>query len=104
MEASSALVIKARYGDILSRFHVKVVDLTMGRLMEKIFSLFKFAADTSIMLTYVDEDGDSVALVDDDDLNDVAKQSLNPLRIAVKLNAEMTGALPLSMWMPLEQF
>lgn len=50
------------------------------------------------MLTYVDEDGDSVALVDDDDLNDVAKQSPNPLRITVKLNAEKTGALPPPMW------
>lgn len=101
-----------RCGDILRRFNAKVVDaqlvLSMHGLIDKIFALFKFAADTSIMLTYVDEDGDSVTLVDDDDLNDVTKQSPNPLRITVKLNAEKTGALPPPMCVkgpliPLEQ-
>ncbi|XP_073058778.1 protein JOKA2-like [Primulina eburnea] len=94
MEASS-VVIKVKYGDILRRFNVKVVDgeldLSMGGLTEKIFSLFNFAPDTEIMLTYVDEDGDLVALVDDADLCDVVKQSLNPLRITVKINAEKNG-------------
>ncbi|KZV25680.1 hypothetical protein F511_04741 [Dorcoceras hygrometricum] len=94
MEAST-VVIKVKYGDILRRFSAKVVDgeldLSMGGLTEKIFSLFNFAPDTEIILTYIDEDGDSVALIDEDDLCDVVKQSLNPLRITVKLNAEKNG-------------
>lgn len=36
-------------------------------------------------MTYVDEDGDMVNLAADDDLDDVVKQSLNPLRITVNL-------------------
>ncbi|XP_073143375.1 protein JOKA2-like [Henckelia pumila] len=94
MEASS-VVIKVKYGDILRRFNAKVVDgeldLSMAGLTEKIFSLFNFAPNVEIILTYIDEDGDCVALVDDDDLCDVVKQSLNPLRITVKLNSEKNG-------------
>ncbi|XP_073023720.1 protein JOKA2 isoform X1 [Primulina eburnea] len=99
MEAST-LVIKVKYGDILRRFNAKVLDgeldCSMGGLTEKIFSLFKFAPDTEIILSYIDEDGDSVALVDDDDLCDVVKQSLNPLRITVKLSDEKNGT-PISL-------
>lgn len=66
----------------------------MRLLTEKIFSLLNFAPDTEIMLTYTDKDGASVALVDDDDLRNVVKQSLNPLKITVKLKAEKTCRYP----------
>nr|XP_043618014.1 protein JOKA2-like [Erigeron canadensis] len=39
-------------------------------------------------MKYVDEDGDLVMLASDDDLHDIVLQSLNPLRITVKLNKE----------------
>lgn len=58
----------------------------MDGLRVKVCGLFKFAAEADFTLTYVDEDGDIVTLVDDEDLRDAMSQSLNPLRIAVKLN------------------
>ncbi|KAK4350576.1 hypothetical protein RND71_029889 [Anisodus tanguticus] len=39
--------------------------------------------DAELTLTYVDEDADVVTLVDDEDLQDVMRQDLNPLRISV---------------------
>ncbi|KAL8529962.1 hypothetical protein ACS0TY_007146 [Phlomoides rotata] len=96
MAASSTIVIKVKYGDMLRRFNSPVVDdklvLNIDELRKKILSLFNFAPDTELMLTYLDEDDDVVALVDDDDLRDVVKQDLDPLRITVKLNDEKTGS------------
>lgn len=80
---------------MLRRFNASIVDeklfLNMDGLREKIVSLFSFAPETDFMLTYVDEDGDAVALVDDDDLRDVVKQGLNPLRVTVKVNDDKNG-------------
>ncbi|KAK4427087.1 protein JOKA2 [Sesamum alatum] len=94
MEAST-LVIKVKYGDMLRRFNAEIVDeelnLSMDGLRKKILSLFSLAPDTELMLTYIDEDGDVVTLVDDDDLHDVVKQALNPLRITIKVNAGKNG-------------
>ncbi|KAH6806685.1 hypothetical protein C2S51_031516 [Perilla frutescens var. frutescens] len=95
MEASFSVVIKVKYGDMLRRFNAPIVDdklfLDVVGLREKILSLFSFAPDTDLLLTYVDEDGDVVALVDDDDLRDVVKQGLNPLRVTVKVNDDKHG-------------
>ncbi|KAL0385136.1 UNVERIFIED_CONTAM: protein JOKA2 [Sesamum radiatum] len=95
MEASSTMVIKVKYGDMLRRFNAEIVEedlnLSMDGLRKKIRSLFSLAPDTELMLTYIDEDGDVVTLVDDDDLHDVVKQALNPLRITIKVNAEKNG-------------
>ncbi|KAK4438549.1 protein JOKA2 [Sesamum alatum] len=95
MEAASSVVIKVKYGDMLRRFNAVIVDeelgLSMDGLREKILSLFSFATDTVLMLTYIDEDGDVVTLVDSDDLRDVVKQGLNPIRITVKLSSEKTA-------------
>ncbi|KAL0417192.1 UNVERIFIED_CONTAM: protein JOKA2 [Sesamum latifolium] len=95
MEAASTVVIKVKYGDMLRRFNAPIVDeelgLSMDGLREKILSLFSFAPDTKLMLSYIDEDGDVVTLVDADDLRDVVKQGLNPIRITVKLSSEKTA-------------
>ncbi|KAL0441066.1 UNVERIFIED_CONTAM: protein JOKA2 [Sesamum radiatum] len=95
MEAASTVVIKVKYGDMLRRFNALIVDedlgLSMDGLREKILSLFSFAPDTELMLSYIDEDGDVVTLVDADDLRDVMKQGLNPIRITVKLSSEKTA-------------
>ncbi|CAI9757409.1 unnamed protein product [Fraxinus pennsylvanica] len=96
MEAST-VVIKIKYGDTLRRFIAKIIDeglnFNIEGLRMQIFFLFNFPVDTSLMLTYIDEDGDEVALVDDDDLRDVVRQALNPLRITVK-QARSSGNFP----------
>ncbi|KAL8256906.1 hypothetical protein R6Q59_028947 [Mikania micrantha] len=88
--ASSSIVIKVRYGDMLRRLNVSINDkklvLDMIMLKEKIRSLFSFGTNVEFTMTYVDEDGDTVTLADDDDLHDVVRQSLNPVRITVSLN------------------
>lgn len=79
----------------LRRFNAPVVDEKLGldidQLREKILYLFNFSPDTEITLTYIDEDGDVVTLADNEDLKDIVKQELDPLRITVKLNAERSG-------------
>lgn len=86
---------QVKYGDVLRRFNAPIVEeklsLNIAGLREKILSLFSFARDTDMMLTYVDEDGDVVALVDDDDLRDVVKQGLNPVRVTVKVTSDKNG-------------
>ncbi|KAK4394825.1 protein JOKA2 [Sesamum angolense] len=58
-EAASTVVIKVKYGDMLRRFNALIVDeelgLSMDGLREKILSLFSFAPDTELMLSYIDE-------------------------------------------------
>lgn len=86
----SSLVIKAKYGDTLRRFSVRVdennrLDLNMVGLRAKICSVFNFATDANFILRYVDEDGDLVNLVDDEDLHDVMRQQLKFLRIDVHM-------------------
>ncbi|BAT76031.1 Protein NBR1-like protein [Vigna angularis] len=87
----SALVIKVKYGDTLRRFTASVdeinrLDLDMVGLRQKICSIFGFSADANLVLRYVDEDGDLVTLVEDDDLRDVMRQQLKFLRIEVLMN------------------
>ncbi|XP_076929994.1 protein JOKA2-like isoform X2 [Bidens hawaiensis] len=88
--ASSSIVIKVKFGETLRRFNASVSDkklaLDIVQLREKIRMLFSFGSDVEFTMTYVDEDGDVVTLADDDDLHDVVKQSLNPVRITVNLN------------------
>ncbi|XWS51617.1 hypothetical protein CRYUN_Cryun12cG0192300 [Craigia yunnanensis] len=87
----SNLVIKVKYGDALRRFNAHIddgeqLDLNMAGLRAKIIGLFNFPFDTELTLTYIDEDGDVVTLVDDDDLCDVMRQRLKFLRIDVQLS------------------
>nr|XP_043618311.1 protein JOKA2-like [Erigeron canadensis] len=89
--ASSSIVIKVKYGETLRRFNASInndkkLALDAAMLREKIRGLFNFGSDVEFTMTYVDEDGDAVTLADDDDLHDVVRQSLNPLRITVSLN------------------
>lgn len=77
-----------KYGDTLRRLSARVdennrLDLNMVGLRAKICSIFNFTADANLILRYVDEDGDLVNLVDDDDLHDVMRQQLRFLRIDV---------------------
>lgn len=89
-------MIKVKYGETLRRFNARVnevgqLDLDVGGLRGKVIGLFNFAPDADVTLTYIDEDGDVVTLVDEEDLCDVMRQSLNPLRITVELKAERGG-------------
>ncbi|KAM7471253.1 hypothetical protein LguiA_009436 [Lonicera macranthoides] len=91
----STFVIKVKYEETLRRFNACVADgkfvFDMEGLKVKVLSLFNFAPNAKLTLTYLDEDGDEVTLADDEDLYDVVRQSLNPLRITVKLNTEKGG-------------
>lgn len=90
------MVIKVKYGDSLRRFNALVDEdeklvLDMAGLRAKILSLFNFPPDAELTLTYIDEDGDVVTLVDDDDLHDVMRQRLKFLRIDVQLSNDKAG-------------
>ncbi|CAF2027852.1 hypothetical protein Bca4012_080293 [Brassica carinata] len=94
MDSTSALVVKVSYGGVLRRFRVPVkangqLDLDMASLRGKIAALFNLPLDAGFSLTYSDEDGDVVALVDDNDLFDVTNQRLKFLKIDVQLNTGM---------------
>ncbi|KAK4362521.1 hypothetical protein RND71_017762 [Anisodus tanguticus] len=95
---ASSIVIKVKYEETLRRFNAAVIneklDLNMGGLRNKIIQLFSLAHDAELTVTYIDEDGDVVTLVDDEDLQDVMRQDLNPLRISVRLNAAERSGRP----------
>ncbi|CAL0306788.1 unnamed protein product [Lupinus luteus] len=87
----STIVIKVRYADTLWRYNAPVnennqLDLNMVGLKSKIRSHFNFAADSNLMLRYMDQDSDWVTLVDDDDLNDMMRQRLPYLRTDVHMS------------------
>lgn len=88
-------MIKVKYGETLRRFNARVADDKLGfnidGLNDKIFQLFNFPPNSELTLTYIDEDGDVVTLVDDEDLQDILRQDLDPLRISVRLNTEKLG-------------
>ncbi|CAN6987277.1 hypothetical protein IGI04_001441 [Brassica rapa subsp. trilocularis] len=91
MDSTTALVVKVSYGGVLRRFRVPFkangqLDLDMASLRGKIAALFNLSLDAEFSLTYSDEDGDVVALVDDNDLFDVTNQRLKFLKITVQSN------------------
>ncbi|XP_041996579.1 protein JOKA2-like [Salvia splendens] len=85
-----SVVIKVKYGNVLRRFNAPITDdklfVNMDRLREKILSLFSLAPDTDLMLTYLDEDDEVITLVDDNDLHDIVKQELDPVRVTLNVN------------------
>ncbi|XP_038894266.1 protein JOKA2 isoform X2 [Benincasa hispida] len=86
----STMVTKVRYGEMLRRFSVRVhengrLDLDINGLREKIRNLFSFSSDDDFTMTYIDEDGDVVTLVNDDDLHELMRQQLKFLKIDVHL-------------------
>lgn len=87
---ASSIVIKAKYGDTLRRFNANhnggQLDLDIEGLKSKVRSLFNFPPNAELTLTYIDEDQDVVALIDDNDIRDLVRQALNPVRINVQLN------------------
>ncbi|KAL0738917.1 hypothetical protein Bca4012_015127 [Brassica carinata] len=96
MDSTTSLVVKVSYGGVLRRFRVPFkangqLDLDMDALKGKIAALFDLPLDANFSLTYSDEDGDVVALVDDGDLFDVTNQRLKFLKINVKSNTDSTA-------------
>ncbi|KAK1363163.1 Next to BRCA1 protein 1 [Heracleum sosnowskyi] len=91
----TSIVIKVQYGETLRRFSSQIVDgkldLDMNALREKVHSLYSFPVGSELVLTYIDEDKDVVTLADEEDLDDIVRQSLNPLRITVKLNMKRSA-------------
>jgi len=89
--------IQVKFGDTLRRFSAPLdplnggLDLDMAGLRAKILGLFNFPPDTDFTLTYVDEDGDVVTLVDDEYMRDMMRQSLKFLRIDVQLSNDKGG-------------
>ncbi|PWA53218.1 Phox/Bem1p [Artemisia annua] len=67
-------------------------------LKEKICRLFSFSSDVVFTMTYVDEDGDVVILATDDDLRDIGRQSLDPLRITVNLSNGTPAESSVGTW------
>ncbi|GFZ03869.1 ubiquitin-associated (UBA)/TS-N domain-containing protein [Actinidia rufa] len=65
--------LQVKYGETLRRFNACVneagqLDLGICGLREKVLGLFDFAPDADCTLTYIDEDGDVVTLVDEEDI------------------------------------
>ncbi|KAB2609273.1 hypothetical protein D8674_012441 [Pyrus ussuriensis x Pyrus communis] len=94
--ASSTKVIKVQYAETLRRFNASVnennqLDLDMVGLREKILSLFNLHPDADITMTYIDEDGDEVTLIDDGDLHDTMRQKLKFLKIFVQINNDKSA-------------
>ncbi|PWA42103.1 Phox/Bem1p [Artemisia annua] len=86
---AASLVIKVKHGETLRRFNASIDDnklsLDIVMLQNKIHRLFFFESNVRFTMTYVDEDGDVITLATNDDLHDIVKKSLKPLRITVKL-------------------
>ncbi|KAJ9675329.1 hypothetical protein PVL29_024325 [Vitis rotundifolia] len=92
----STKVIKVKYGNTLRRFNVCVdengqLDLDINGLRAKVITLFNLVLDADLTLTCIDEDGDVVTLVGDEDLHDVMRQRMKVLRITVLLNIGKDG-------------
>ncbi|XP_078433560.1 ubiquitin-associated (UBA)/TS-N domain-containing protein / octicosapeptide/Phox/Bemp1 (PB1) domain-containing protein isoform X2 [Wolffia australiana] len=99
MDGTWSSVVKVKYGNILRRFTVNVrgsqMDHDVNKLKAKISALFDLGPETSYSLTYTDEDGDLVTLVNDEELYDaVVGQRMNPLRINVQLSSEPSNLPP----------
>ncbi|XP_058187312.1 protein NBR1 homolog isoform X2 [Rhododendron vialii] len=87
----SALVIKIKYGDSLRCFHSYVdenglLDIDLDGLKARILYLFNLSPDANLVLTYIDEDTDNVALVDEEDFYYAIEQCLNPMMITARLD------------------
>jgi next-to-BRCA1 protein 1 len=85
MEGSQ--VFKVKYGNTLRRVTIsKTPEPSFADLENRIRDLFQIAQFTPLSVTYVDNEGDVVTMVDDRDFKDaVVLQALNPLRLTVKL-------------------
>ncbi|KAL5991202.1 hypothetical protein ACLOJK_012108 [Asimina triloba] len=89
-------IIKVKHRETLRRFNAygtgNILHLNMDELRAKIIDLFNFKPEAHFDLTYIDDDGDTVMLVDDADLWDASiSQHLNPLRITVQFAANGCG-------------
>ncbi|PWA65069.1 Phox/Bem1p [Artemisia annua] len=91
-----------KFGETLRRLTASIDDgilsLNIVMLKEKICRLFSFSSDVVFTMTYVDEDGDVVILATDDDLRDIGRQSLDPLRITVNLSNGTPAESSVETW------
>jgi len=88
---SLIISVQVKFGNTVMHFNVRVdvnnqMNLDMVGLRAKIRSYFNFNADANFSLRYVDEEGDLVNLMDDDDLHDIMRLQLEFLRIEVHDN------------------
>jgi PB1 domain len=79
-----------KYGNVLKRFSTFVrdrrLDYNMAKLILKIKDAFSIDQDADLAVSYEDDDGDVITLEQDEDLIDaIIYQQLNPLRIEVQL-------------------
>lgn len=79
-----------KYGDSLRCFHSYVdenglLDIDLDGLKARILYLFNLSPDANLVLTYIDEDNDNVALVDEEDFYHAIEQCLNPMMITARL-------------------
>ncbi|XP_051136456.1 protein JOKA2-like [Andrographis paniculata] len=98
MATPSTLVIKVKYGDVQRRFIAGILGeklyYSMDGLKKKIRFLFDISPNVELILRYTDRDGDVMHLVDDDDICDVMKQGLNPLRLTLLLGSRIASSVP----------
>ncbi|KAF5476722.1 hypothetical protein F2P56_003432 [Juglans regia] len=93
----STKVIKIKFGDTHRRFEPHFnpfrerTELSMTDLRETIHRMFNIPADADFILTYVDEDGDVVTLIDDDDLSTAFGQCMKVVKINVQLSNNKLG-------------
>ncbi|XP_047939430.1 protein JOKA2-like isoform X2 [Salvia hispanica] len=84
------VLIKFKYGNVVRRFNAPITDdklfVSMDGLREKVLYLFSLAPGTDLRLTYLDEDNEVITLADDEDLCDIVKQDLDPVRVTVNVN------------------
>ncbi|KAL9271736.1 JOKA2-like protein [Drosera capensis] len=93
----SPVVFKVKLGNTMRRCNVEVdgnkpLDLDLEGLRAKIRTLFVIPPDAAFTMTYVDEDQDVVTLYDDEDLPDIVKQGLNPVRITIHPTKNKDGS------------
>ena len=77
-------MLQVKYGNTLRRFNACLdengeLDLDINGLRAKVITLFNLVPDADLTLTHIDEDGDVVTLVDDEDLHDVMKSLVRSL-------------------------
>ncbi|KAF7129534.1 hypothetical protein RHSIM_Rhsim10G0016700 [Rhododendron simsii] len=63
-----------------------LLDVDLDGLKARILYLFNLSPDANLVLTYIDEDNDNVALVDEEDFYYAIEQCLNPMMITAQFS------------------
>ena len=59
-------------------------DINFVKLKEKICKMFDLDTNANLTITYIDEDKEVINLCDDEDLEQLLVQDLNPIRMTVE--------------------